>query len=208
VVASLLTRICIGLPAACASLNDDAARQIYDRIVALESAIRVLPERTHDAEWSQALATLADQQGIHGLVAGRCCRILLDLHAWQSSDVEQRLRLALSSSAEAAFAASWIEGWLTDGGELLLHTDSLWPILDRWLAGLSSEMFPQILPLLRRTFGTFPAPLRRQLGARARGGRRMSTGAPSGGDIDLTRAEKVLPLVARILGLKLEETPA
>ncbi|HKG93482.1 MAG TPA: DUF5682 family protein, partial [Gemmatimonadaceae bacterium] len=61
---------------------------------------------------------------------------------------------------------------------------------------------------LRRTFSTFEAPVRRQLGERAvRGGaRRPAAAAAAGADgapgFDDERAAAVLPLVRRLLGLE------
>ena len=84
---------------------------------------------------------------------------------------------------------------------MLIYDEGLWQILDEWVMSLSSETFVQLLPLLRRTFSTFSAPERRQMGERVRHGltHRLDT---SSVDIDLVRAEKVLPLVAKLLGVE------
>ena len=64
-----------------------------------------------------------------------------------------------------------------------------------------------LAPLLRRTFSTFTSPERRQIGERARRGMagvsRAAIGAqPRAADFDQARAEAVLPLIARLLGMK------
>ena len=33
---------------------------------------------------------------------------------------------------------------------VLLHHDAVWPLVDRWLAGLSEDHFVRVLPLVRR----------------------------------------------------------
>ncbi|HMB27174.1 MAG TPA: DUF5682 family protein, partial [Blastocatellia bacterium] len=62
------------------------------------------------------------------------------------------------------------------------------------------------LALLRRTFSTFTSPERRQIGERARRGmagvsRGVISEQPRPEDFDQARAEAVLPLIARLLGL-------
>jgi hypothetical protein len=113
------------------------------------------------------------------------------------------MRLALSPAGPPDAAAAWVEGLLKDSGALLVHDDALWRIVDDWLAELPGDVFTATLPLLRRTFATFQAPERRKLGERARAG---SSGEPAAGAADdaaydLARAEAVLPLVARLLGI-------
>ena len=96
-----------------------------------------------------------------------------------------------------------LEGLLRDSGALLLHDDLLWGIVDGWVGGLADDTFRQTLPLIRRTFATFAAVERRQMGERARRGPARPAPAASQADetIDLARAEAALPLVARLLGL-------
>jgi hypothetical protein len=80
-------------------------------------------------------------------------------------------------------------------------------MLDDWVASLKPESFPQLLPLLRRTFSTFAAPERRQIGERARRATSRGTSVTSvtgnaNEEIDQDRARQVLPLAAQIFGLK------
>jgi hypothetical protein len=94
-----------------------------------------------------------------------------------------------------------VEGFLAGSGQLLLHDDALWRLIDGWLLGLREETFVALLPLLRRAFSAFAAPERRQLGDRAR---RPSTtdGLTSGdsGEFDHGRAEEGLRTVLTLLG--------
>ena len=109
--------------------------------------------------------------------------------------------LALSLVGEPAQAAAWLEGFLQGGGLLLLHNDALWAILDDWVSGLSGEAFTPLLPLLRRTFAAFPAPERRQLGERVKRNGATHAAAIAETGVDPARADLVLPLAARLLGL-------
>ncbi len=102
IVAGLIARDCIGLPGACASLNDEAGTAMFDRIVGVNTAIELLQNEEHLAAWRGAMAQLADQRGLHGLVAGRCCRLLLDAGAFTVDDAARRLSVALSTANEPA----------------------------------------------------------------------------------------------------------
>lgn len=200
IVAGLVARICIGLPGACASLDDDAASEMFERLLRVQAAVHLLPDEDSRASWTQALVTLTDQAGLHGLLAGRACRLLLDQGHYSAEEAARRLGLALAPATEPAPAAAWVEGLLRGSGLLLLHDDTLWGLLDAWLAELPAERFNLVLPLLRRTFATFAAPERRQMGERARRG--SARAAAQASNYDLARMEALAPALARLLGIQ------
>jgi hypothetical protein len=205
IVAGLIARMVIGLPGACASLNDDAAATMFKHLTDVHHSIGLLQTDDYTAAWNDVLKQLSDQQGLHGLIAGRCCRLLLDQEQFTAAEAAQRMSLALSTANEPTQAAAWIEGFLRGSGLLLLHDEVLWRVIDEWLVTLSAEAFTQLLPLLRRTFSTFSRPERKQMGEKVRQGSqpsiasRTSEGAE---DFDIERAEKVLPVVMKLLGLE------
>ncbi len=204
VVDGLMARICIGLPPACTSLDDDAARHILERIEAVHTSLTTLERPTLVEQWQRTLRQLADQQGLHGLLAGRCCRLLRDQGLLDAGELARRLGLALSPASDPNQAAAWLEGLLRGSGLLLLHDDALWATLDLWVTNLAGEAFTAVLPLLRRTFAAFPPPERRQMGARARKDiSRPVVGGIQAPGVDTARAAAVLPLLAQILGLKM-----
>src|SRR5262249_7200185 len=180
---------------------------MFERIVSVNAAIGLLQNEERLVVWRGAMKRLADQRGLHGLVAGRCCRLLVDAGAIAADEAARRLSLALSTANEPAQAASWIEGFLKGSGLLLLHDETLWRTLDEWVTELPNDGFTALAPLLRRTFSTFTSPERKRIGELAPGGMtgvsRAAIGAQSRHeDFDQTRAETVLPLLARLLGMK------
>jgi hypothetical protein len=202
-VDGIVARICVNLPVACSSLDDDAASTMFDHILKVDTAINLLQKPELREEWVGTLRRLADRSGLHGLIQGRCCRLLLDAGEFDANEAARRLSLALSVAAEPSQAASWIEGLLRGSGLILLHDEALWNVLDGWVSSMTSEAFVPILPLVRRTFSTFPAPERRQMGERARQGpaRPIATAPGVAPDFDRDRAESVLPLMRRLLGV-------
>jgi hypothetical protein len=201
VIDGLVARVCVGLPYACASLDDDAAEAMFRRIAATDAAIATLQREGQREEWHAALARVAAAPSVHGLVAGRCCRILLDAGALAADEVARRLGLAISPGSDPAAAAAWVDGLLRGSGLLLLHDAALWGLIDRWVSGLGPSVFQSVLPLLRRTFSSFAVGERRMLGERAAGGGRAAEEAH--GPFDHARGEAALATVAMIYGVTL-----
>jgi hypothetical protein len=202
-VDGLVARICVGLPGACGSLNDEAAEELFGKILGAHAAIGLLQNAEHSAAWHAVLRQLADALNLHGLIAGRACRLLLEGRQLDSPEAARRLGFALSPSNAPALAASWVDGFLRDSGMLLLHDETLWSVLDDWVTGLEPARFINLLPLLRRTFSSFESVERRQMGERvANCAQRPAFALVTSDAFDEERANKALPLLAQLLGLK------
>jgi len=201
VVNGLVARLCIGLPGACASLDDEAAGKMLGAIATTHSAIKLLQQENHSKTWSAVLMQLCDRASMHGLIAGHSCRLLLDEGSLQGPEAAKRLGLALSLANDPTQAAAWVEGFLQGSGLLLLHDDSIWQVIDNWIAGLKDNAFTALLPLLRRTFSNFPAPERRQMGERVRLGAQRNQTTDTDENFNHGRAAASMPLIAQLLGL-------
>ena len=182
---------------------------MFDRILRVNRVVNLLQNPEHREMWHATLTDLADQKNMHGLIAGRACRLLLDARVFDRAEATSRLERALSlrtfgvaSIEDILQAAFWIEGFLKDSGLLILHDQRLWQLLDQWLISLESTQFMNILPLIRRTFASFNESTRQQLNQRVRN---LQSDAPNqpmtAQEFDVAQADKVLPLVAQLLGL-------
>jgi hypothetical protein len=120
-----------------------------------------------------------------------------------SQETARRVGLALSTASDPALAAAWADGFLRGSGVVLIHDAELFSVVDQWVQFLTEDAFTQILPLLRRTFSSYNPAERRQIGERAKssraGGARLAAKALA--DFDEARGERVLPVLAQILGL-------
>jgi len=204
VVDELVARVCIGLPSACSALNDDAAQQFFEHINAVQSAIGILQDDSHTQDWTHALEHLASQDGVHGLIRGRACRLLFD-GSNAESDTATQMSLALSVGTPTPQAAAWMQGFLHGSGLALIHHATLWRLVNQWVMSLPDETFISVLPLLRRTFSTFPSGERRQIGELAKSGGQAEI--LRGEDhLDIERVEKALPLLMKILCKQEEST--
>jgi hypothetical protein len=202
VVDSLLIRVCAGLAAACASLDEDAAAAMLAAIEGAEAAIVLIGTAAQARAWRAAQRSVADLPGAPGLISGRCVRLLHDAELLSAGESEQRLARALSARADAGYAVRWLEGFLRGSGLLLLRDVVLWQLLDDWLCGLAGPAFEETLPMLRRAFAQFPWPERRQMGDRVRAGR-SAGGSPAVAATDAwdeDRVRQILPVLATVLG--------
>lgn len=206
VVEGLATRICVGMPPACVSLNDQAGQEMASRVRRTHAALSGAAERVDLHAWHAALASVAAAEATAPVVAGTAQRILLDAGAVEAEEAAVALSLALSRAADPGAAAGWIEGFLSGSGLVILHDDRLWGLVDGWLAGLSGEHFNEIVPILRRAFSKFPPAERRMLGEKAREGRGVGSTASTtnrdAGAIDPARAEAAMEVVELILGVR------
>jgi Family of unknown function (DUF5682) len=206
----LVVRICAGLRQAVANLDAANAASMRRRVDAVNTAIGLLSESSHDSDgpapptppelrsrWLETLATMIDRTDVHGLLLGRMVRLLLD--AEQLSDVTRRLHRALSAGVPAADKAAWVDGFFADGALLLIHDAELRGLLDDWVCQLGDAEFIDMLPLLRRTFGTFAAAERQAIAQRIAVGTR-NLDRENSEDIDVELAAPALATVNLILG--------
>jgi hypothetical protein len=197
----LLPRIAIGLPPACASLDDAAAEAMIGRIAATDEAITLVESAEHTAAWRTSLASIAAADRVHGLVRGRAARHLFDAGTLSSDDVGTQMGLTLSPGTDLAMAAAWLEGFFRGSGLLLLHDEKLLALVDAWVTAVPADRFDEFVPLVRRTFSTFPAPERKQIGSalakKGGGAKSVTTTVDS---LDRERAKRALPLLRKLLG--------
>lgn len=201
VLDGLITRAAISLPLACVALDEQAAAKMRDVLLAANSAVRLRNDAAQTDAWQQALDAVAGMGNANALVQGLCARLLVDDGAWTMDAAGTALSLHLSAGSKPAQAAAWLEGFLNQNASVMLHDDAFWSLIDHWLACLNDEHFMSVLPLIRRTFSTFSAGERRQLGERAVRGRATVVATASEAGWDEAAAAKALVLVRQIFGV-------
>jgi hypothetical protein len=201
VAGRMVARVCAGLARTVHGLDPDAAAAVQELIDGVQDATVLLAEDVR-SEWLSTLQGLSDRVSVPPLLRGRLTRLMLDTSRLPDHEVALRLGRSLSPGTPTADAAGYVEGFLAGGGLLLVHDERLLAMVDGWLAGIPDDAFVEVLPLLRRTFGTFAAPERRTIGARARV---LSDPAAlvvaDDDDLDAELAATALPVVARLLGV-------
>jgi hypothetical protein len=218
VAAGLSERVFVGLPPACAALDADAAEEMRRHVDAVHQAVGLLGDapaaghRRLRGRWQAVLRVLSGRDTVPGVIRGRAVRLLLDDGELAHDEAALLMGLVLSPGTPPADAAAWIEGFVgggSGGGLLLVHDERLLGLVDAWLTGVPAEAFTDVLPLLRRTFSAYEPGVRRTLGELVRRGPGAGGGATAAGagapgfaaDLDLVRADAVLPVVRLLLGL-------
>ena len=200
VVRGMVQRIAAGLVPACSSLDADAADAMAVSIDDTRSALALLANRELFGVFHGALAELVERERVHASLQGRATRLLADGGVLAADVVERRVSRALSPGTPAVDGAAFVEGFLGGSGTVLVHDADLLGLVDAWLATLDADSFVESLPLLRRTFGTFEAAERRQIGERVRRG----TGPIEAGDLESLDADRVaagLETIHQLLGV-------
>jgi len=203
VLDEMFARACIGLPAACGSLNDDAAEEMFGRLVRVHESVVMLDDAGQLDAWFAALQQVAALQHTHGLVTGRAVRLLYDRGVCPADRAAGQMSLRLSPSVDVAEAAAWLDGFLRGSGVVLIHDEPLFSVVRQWVAALTDERFNEVLPLVRRTFATFAPAERRQMGGHVRHTRSGAgpTIAEPAVDFDPERAAGVLDTLDLIFGV-------
>ncbi|WP_142063728.1 DUF5682 family protein [Pseudarthrobacter sp. B4EP4b] len=193
-----VVRACVGLPTACAGLDDEAADVMRRAIDFAQHGLSLVPDLPLD-DWHRALSAVAGSDLIHGAVAGRATRLLLDAGLVEADQVAARLSRRLSVATPAREAAAWLDGVVSGDATLLIYDPRLLQLVDRWVAGADDEAFDDVLPLLRRTFSAFSEPERREIGEQVT---RIGGNVPAGKDNlpDLAAAGPAVRTMARYLG--------
>lgn len=199
-----VTRVVIGLPGACYSLDDAAAQAMLTRIEACHDALMLIQNVEYLAEWWLVIEKLAAQEGLHGLIAGKCCRLLLTAEKVDSAEAATRFSYALSVANQPEDATAWLTGMLRGSGLLLIHDARIWQVVDEWLTGLHDETFIRLLPLVRRAFADFAPGERRMMGEKVKHGTQptQQTNGQQDEAFDHAAGMAALPVVMQLLGIK------
>lgn len=204
IVAGMITRICISLPAACIGIADDAAAELLELIYNMNDALLILQDSELTTQWQQTISHIARNDSSAPVIGGYATRLLADHRQLSGNDLVRVFSYAMSAATPPATAAAWLEGFLKGSGTLLLVDNDLWTVVYNWMHQLEEDAFKQLLPLLRRTFSGFTKAERRKLGEKAKGGVSGTTGISQQTmeNIDATRALKGIPVVLQMLGVK------
>ena len=199
VVRGMVVRIAAGLAPACSGLDADAADTLAIDINDTRSALSLLGDDELTAMFHTALAELVQRERVHASLQGRATRLLADGGAMPTDAVERRVSRALSAGTPPNDGAAFVEGFLGGSGTVLVHDTELLGLIDNWLTVLDGEAFVEVLPLLRRTFGTFEVAERRQIGERVRRGT-AEFDADGDESLDAERVAAGLHTIAQLLG--------
>ena len=203
IVNSMLTRICVSLPAACTAVSEDAAQKLLELFFKLNDAVNVLQQTDITTQWQQTLQAIAAVSNTSPMIAGYATRLLADFKLLEGNDLIRVFHFAMSAATPPDKTAAWLEGFLKGSGTILLIDNELWALVNNWIGELDEETFTTVLPLLRRTFANFSAPERKKLGEKAKAGDSGTvTRHVAENNIQEERAKQGIPVIMQLLGIK------
>lgn len=170
IIERFFTKIFIGLPHACFGLDEENSIELFNLIANMNNLVKINDEASALAGWHSTLMVILDKAGVHDIIQGCTCRLLLDADILDKEEATTRISYALSLSRDPHEVASWIEGFLKGNGMILIYDNRLWNLLFEWVSSLDEETFMIILPYLRRAFSKFPPSERKQIGTKAKNG--------------------------------------
>jgi hypothetical protein len=203
VVEGFAARIHAALPGATHGLQEEAADRLAASVAGYGTALGLLEKPELTADFHQVLEKIMHSQAAHATLRGQATRLLHDASAISSVEVARQFSFALSAGMPPLAAGCWLEGFLRGAGSLLLHDRELLGRVDDWVKHLSGDAFQAILPMLRRTFGSFTAPERARIATAIHQSdelREPLRFEPP--DLDLTRALPAVQAVARLFAIR------
>jgi hypothetical protein len=198
---ALAVEVIAGVGLAGRHLDDAAADEMRRAMTGFDATMTLIGDAHLSAEWDARLQALVDDTQVAPLVAGLALRLVYDRGSLSQEIVAAAFSRALSPAMPPKAVGQWLEGFLGSSAEVILQDHTLRELVDTWLSEPGEEDFIELLPVLRRAFGSFGMTERRRLLAEiGKGHREMPTVSPAGADSP--GFEKALPLLFRILGIK------
>jgi len=204
IVKSIITRICVSLPASCTSVNDDAAQVLLGLLGKMNDALNLLQDAGCTGEWRQVLFAITQNQRSAQIISGYATRLLFDCKLLVGEELIKQFSYAMSPGNAPAVVSSWLEGFLKGSGTILLLDDEMWAVIDNWVASLDEISFTNSLPVLRRTFANFSSTERKKIGEKAKNrliGKVSRQMKPIEDNFDFETAKKGLPVIMKLLKL-------
>ena len=204
----MIARILAGGVLVCINIDEEAAGDLLNKLVATDYALSILNREELNQMWRNFIGQVRSSANVHPLLSGYATRLLNDKGEISAEEMETTLSFYSSVGNAPADMAYWFEGFLRSSGSILLLDDRLWNLVNNWVCAQDKETFMELLPVLRRTFSEFTSAERRKLGEKAR--RMDSAGtSPAVGTsvmenecLNREEAKKVIPVIRQLLGLE------
>lgn len=146
-----------------ANCDNQAAAQLTEAIEELNRVSLEHHERVEGELWVAQLRRLADADDRNPLLSGYACAVLLERGLVATVDLAREVSRRLSPGVPADLGAGWFEGLSKRNRAALLARQALWAELAGYVASLDDDQFKRAVVFLRRAFGGFSPPQKRQI---------------------------------------------
>ncbi|WP_293306452.1 DUF5682 family protein [Pedobacter sp. UBA5917] len=200
ILQSIFSRLNAGLPSSCLGIDEEQSAVVADKIKAVNKAVLFLDDEVMKNDWLETLSRILKLKNVVPLIHGTSCKLLYDSKVIDTEETALEFSRALSVGSDPAYSALWIEGFLKDAATVLIFDHEIWDILNNWLSGISAEVFIEVVPLLRRTFAAYNPSEKNSIAQKVKQAPSSGKKAVQTEELDVERAEMVLPIIEKILG--------
>lgn len=201
IVNGFITRICINLPYACQSIDEEAGLKLLELFVKFDDAVLTLQQEEQLLNWRNTLIHIVENKNTAALLAGYSTRLIYNHKFLSEAALLNIFSLSVSPSNEYATTAAWLEGFLRGSGTILLLDPILWEMIHAWVSALDNDQFVTVLPLLRRSFSQFSNPERKKLGEKAKRNGNTNSVVVQQTAFNHEDGLKAIPIVKLLLGI-------
>lgn len=201
---AMIARILAGGVLVCINIDEEAATDIFNKLVSTDYAVSTLNDPELNRMWLEFIRQVRTSVNVHPLLSGYATRLLNDKGDISAEEAQNTLSYYSSIGNAPADMAYWFEGFLRSSGSILLLDDNLWNLVNNWVCSQEKETFMELLPILKRTFSEFSPAERRKLGEKAKAGGAggIQTATASTTSHNEEEAVRVIPLIHRLLGIE------
>ncbi|MCA9650818.1 MAG: hypothetical protein H6712_09460 [Myxococcales bacterium] len=141
--------------------DEDAVAQVPLALQTLHE-VALAPQAFVDREaWLRAARELVEDYAIHPSTAGVATALLYLARVIEEDEVATFVSQRLSDTLHPLAGAAYLEGFLRVNSTVLVRNRSVVETLDAFVSAVEADAFRNILPLLRRSFGSLGSTERR-----------------------------------------------
>ena len=197
---TLIPAICSGLPSSAYHIADEPAQLLEQQISDAHGALYLLEGNEFVDLWENALYATFQLEGNNMRINGLVMRILMERDRLDMDFILARMTLILSKGNEPFQVAVWLEGFFKRGVYLLQYQQKMFDLLDLWISQIKEDHFPEVLPLLRRTFSLFNAGAKQEIWEKVTQSKQELPKSDIPFNLDDPQIKEFLPLFQQILG--------
>jgi len=197
---TIIPAICSGLPQATYQLADEPAEIMEQQISDAHAAIYLLEGNEFVSPWENALLTTAQLDGVNMRINGLVMRLLLERDRLDIDFILAKMTLIFSKGNEPLQVGAWLEGFFKRGVYLLQYQQEMFDLINQWIIDIKEDHFPEVLPLLRRTFSLFTVGAKQNIWEKVSKSKQDIPKSDKPFSLDDPQIKEFLPLFQQILG--------
>jgi len=204
-IVSLSAEVNAGVRTGSHGLDEETTAKRVQAMQQYDEALRLFGDEGLAQAWRVQLGAMVEDAQVTAALAGLSLRRLHDGRSWEMERVAAAFSRQMSGHAPQ-HSGAFLEGFMSGGGEVILHDSALLRLVDAWLSEISEQDFVESLPLLRRSLSGFDSVSRRRLMELVKQSRNVVSGEVARvGEGDNPAFAASLPLLCQILGIRMEK---